>query len=222
MSAKRRFWSEAELTLVRDLYPHKPTAAIAEQLGRSLSTVYQRAQSLGLHKSAEYLASPASCRLRRGDNVGARYRFQKGQVPPNKGLRRPGYAPGRMRETQFRKGERRGVAVDLYKPIGTERISRDGYLERKVNDDMPLQRRWRAVHLVVWEAANGALPKGHAVTFINGDKKDIRLENLALISRADLARRNSIHNLPPELKGAIQTLGQLKRRVREKQNRRSA
>lgn len=222
MTAPRRFWTESELALVRELYPHKPTQAIADQLGRSLTTVYQRARILGLCKTAEYLASPDACRLRRGDNVGARSRFRSGHVPANKGLRRPGYAPGRMRETQFRKGERNGVAVDLYKPIGTERISKDGYLERKVNDDLPLQARWRAVHLIVWEAANGPLPRGFAVSFLNRDKTDIRLENLALISRADLCRRNSIHNLPPELKGAITALGALKRRVREKQDRRSA
>jgi hypothetical protein len=221
--APRRYWKPAEDALVRDLYPDTKTEAIAEKLGRPVGAVYQRAQSLGLRKSEAYLLSPAACRLRRGDNVGAAFRFKKGQEPPNKGLRRPGWAPGRMADTQFRKGVRQGVAVDLYKPIGTERVSKDGYLERKVNDAMPLQRRWRAVHLLVWEEANGALPKGYAVTFINGDKKDIRLENLALISRADLARRNSIHNLPPELKQTIRTLGSLKRRIRrEEQNRRSA
>lgn len=229
----RRFWSDAEDAVVREMYPHKPTTEIAAKLGRGLGTVYQRAQKLGLHKSAEYLASPAACRLRRGDNVGARTRFPKGHVPANKGLRRPGWTAGRMKETQFRKGERRGVAVDLYKPIGSERISKDGYLERKTHDALPdglsredanrlRQRRWRAVHLLVWEEANGPLPKGFAVMFVNGNKTDTRLENLTLISRADLARRNSIHNLPPELKSTIRALGSLKRRIREEQDRRSA
>jgi hypothetical protein len=91
-------------------------------------------------KSEAYLASPAACRLRRGDNIGAPYRFTKGHVPANKGLRRPGWGPGRMKETQFRKGERQGRAVKLYKPIGTERVSKDGYTERKINDGLPLQR----------------------------------------------------------------------------------
>ena len=104
----------------------------------------------------------------------------------------------------------------------TERISKDGYLERKINDDLPLQARWRAVHLIEWEKANGPLPKGYAIAFVNGDKTDRRLENYALISRAELMRRNTIHNLPPEIKGAITVLGALKRRIREKQNRRSA
>lgn len=220
---KRRRWTAREVALVRELYPHMATAKIARQLGRTVWMVYNTAWKFGLRKTAEYLASPDACRLRRGDHVGARTCFQKGHVPANKGLRRPGWGPGRMKETQFRKGERRGVAVLVYKAIGTERVSKDGYLERKVNDDLPLQRRWRAVHLIEWEKANGPLPRGFAVSFVNGDKTDRRLENLTLISRADLCRRNSIHNLPPEIKGAITMLGALKRRIRrEESHRRSA
>jgi hypothetical protein len=121
-----------------------------------------------------------------------------------------------MRETQFKKGVRQGVAVRLYKPIGTERISKDGYLERKINDELPPQRRWRAVHLVVWEAAHGPLPKGHVIVFKNGNKRDIRLENLECISRAALMVRNSVHNLPKPLAQAVQLLGALRRKINRK------
>lgn len=147
-SAPRRFWTAVDDAVLRDLYPDFPTAMIAREMQRSLSAVYARAAFLNLTKSQAYRDSPYASRLRRGDNVGARFRFQKGHVPANKGLRRPGWSPGRMRETQFKKGVRRGVAVTLYKPIGTERLSKDGYLERKVNDNLPLQARWRAVHLM--------------------------------------------------------------------------
>lgn len=219
MSA-RRFWTDAEIEAVRAGYPDAVTAALASQLGRSVSSVYQLAQKLGLHKSQAFLDSPASGRTTGRQGIGTR--FEAGHVPANKGLRRPGWAPGRMSSTHFKKGGRTGRANEVYKPVGTERISKDGYLERKINDAMPFNKRWRAVHILTWEAANGALPKGYAVTFKNKDRTDTRLENLELTSRADLARRNSIHKLPPELKRAIMSLGQFKRRVREEQNRRSA
>lgn len=212
----RQVWSAAEDALIRDRYPHEPTVALAKRLQRSLSSVYQRAYSFGLKKSAAYLASPAACRLRRGDNRGGRSRFPKGHVPFNKGLRRPGWGPGRMKDTQFKAGERRGVAVRLWKPIGTERISKDGYLERKVNDDLPLQARWRAVHLVIWEAAYGPLSDGYAVVFRNGDKADIRIENLDCISRRDLMKRNSVHNYPKPLALTVQLLGALNRQLRRR------
>jgi hypothetical protein len=211
-----RRWSREDDSLLRDLYPDTPTAAVARRLKRTVAAVYGRADKLGLNKSAAYLASPAACRLRRGDHVGARFRFRKGHVPANKGLRRPGWAPGRMRETQFKKGERRGFAVRLYKPIGTERLSKDGYLERKVNDGLPLQARWRAVHLLVWEAAHGPVPRGHAIAFKNGDKRDVRLDNLQCISRRALMARNTVHNLPKPLAQTVQLLGALRRKINRK------
>lgn len=92
-------------------------------------------QTLGLAKSAAYLASPASGRTNGRQGIGTR--FRKGHAPHNKGRPFPVAATNpNCRRTQFKKGERRGVAVKLWKPIGTERISKDGYLERKVNNDL--------------------------------------------------------------------------------------
>ncbi len=212
----RRPWRCEDDGLLRDLYPNTPTVEVARRLKRTVAAVYGRADKLGLNKSPAYLASPAACRLRRGDRVGARFQFQKGHVPANKGLRRPGWGPGRMKETQFRKGERRGFAVRLYKPIGTERVSKDGYLERKINDGLPLQARWRAVHLVVWEAAHGRIPRGHAVVFKNGDKRDVRLDNLECITRRELMARNTVHRLPKPLAESIQLIGALRRKINRK------
>lgn len=217
----RRPWSREDDALLRRIYPDTPTAQVARRLKRTVAATYGRADKLGLEKSPSYLASPAACRLRRGDHVGVRSRFQKGHVPANKGLRRPGWAPGRMRETQFKKGVRQGVAARLYKPIGTERISKDGYLERKVNDGLPLQARWRSVHLLVWEAAHGPLPKSHAVVFKNRDRTDIRLENLELIHRRDLMARNTVHNLPKPLAQTVQLLGALRRKINRRAQRES-
>lgn len=212
-------WTDRELELLRELYPHKRTAEVAELIGRSLSSTYGTANKLGLHKSAEYMASPAACRTNGKQGIGTR--FDPGHVPANKGLRRPGYAPGRMAETQFKKG----VATN-WMPIGSTRLI-DGYVYRKVSDhrNVPWTRNWAPENRLVWEAANGrALPPKHVLVYRNRDRTDNSIENLELIARADLARRNSIHNLPEELKGAIRTLGSLKRRIRrrEEQDRRSA
>lgn len=216
--AGKRLWSTADDRVLRAIYPHQSTARVAQQLRRSIAATNARADKLGLHKTSAYLASPEACRLRRGDHVGRRFWFPKGHVPANKGLRRPGYSVGRgrMQETQFKKGVRSGVAVTLWKPIGTERLSKDGYLERKVNNDLPLQARWRAVHLIRWESANGPLPPGHAIAFRNGDKTDIRLDNLECITRRELMARNSVHNLPKPLAQTVQLLGALNRKIRRR------
>jgi hypothetical protein len=188
-------WTSDEEQLLRDLYPHQPSDAIARRLCRPISSVYQHAAALGLKKSAEYLEdAKRSGRFDTLSRAGAAFRYPKGHVPQNKGLRRPGWHRGRMKETQFKQGVRQGVAAKLWKPVGTERISKDGYLERKVNNDLPPQRRWKAVHRIVWEAANGAIPPGHVICFLPGMRTNERAlitgERLELVHRAELARRN--------------------------------
>ena len=103
--------------------------------------------------------------------------------------------------------------MERYKPIGTERVTIDGYLERKMNDDMPLQKRWRAVHIVLWEQANGPLPGGHALVFRDGNKRNISLDNLELVTRADLMCRNSVHNYGPEIAKLVQLRGAINRKI---------
>lgn len=132
-----------------------------------------------------------SLRKRKGWRTGRTGHFAKGQPPANKGLK---CAPGRggnhpnARRTQFACGVRQGVAVKLYKPIGTERRSKDGYLERKIHDGMPLQSRWRAVHLIEWEALNGPIPKGHALKCLDGNKLNTAPNNWEAVPRSILPR----------------------------------
>lgn len=212
-------WTDEQVAELARRYPHEQTAAIARDLGRPDHTVYQKAYSLGLKKDAAYLESESSGRLTAKDTRGLKSRFKKGQTPANKGLRHPGWAPGRMAETQFKAGEMRGAAQRNYVPIGTERICKDGYLERKMTDDHPVPaRRWVAVHRLVWEAAHGPIPPGHAVVFRNGMRTNVAAEitadRLELVSRAELMRRNSYHtNYPKEVAQLIQLKGALNRKI---------
>jgi hypothetical protein len=223
--AGKRLWEPAEEALLAARYPNESTSNLARELQRPLGAVYRRAQMLGLSKSAEYLASPAACRLRRGDNVGAATRFKKGQTSHNKGLRRPGWGPGRMKETWFRKGERSGVAARNWRPIGTILKDHDGYLRIKVREALAGEaygfgnvRVWPLLQRHIWEQAHGPVPPGHAVTFKNRDKNDVRLENLECITRRELMARNTVwRTLPRPLAEAVQLLGALKRRIRRKE-----
>lgn len=214
--AGKRLWSPEDDAFLRMYYPHESTQTLAKVLNRTLSSVLGRANNLGLGKTKAFLASlAANSRL---SAAGAAFRFGKGHVPANKGLRRPGYSPGRMRETQFKRGVRSGVAVKLYQPIGAERTSKEGYLERKVNDDLPLQRRWKAVHRIIWEEANGPVPPHHIIAFKNKDKGDRRLDNLECVSRREWIARHTVHNLPPELKNTVMLLGALKRQINRRKH----
>lgn len=66
---------------------------------------------------------------------------------------------------------------------------------------------------MLWEAAHGPVPAGHALAFVNGDKTDIRLDNLECISRRELMARNTVHNYPPELRQIIRLKGAITKRI---------
>lgn len=217
----RRPWTDAELAVLRRNYPHFPTAQIASQLGRTVSQVYQAATRHGLAKSEAYLASDAACRLRRGDNVGAEHRFVKGQPSWSKGTKGRVGVQEACRATQFKPGRPAHEARN-YLPIGSLRISKDGYLERKVTDDPSIfpARRWVAVHRLVWEAANGPAPPGHAVCFLPGRKTTelelITLDAVELVTRAELMRRNTFHRYGPEVAGLVQLRGAITRQINKR------
>lgn len=213
-----RPWGPQDDAKMRTLYPDLPTVEVARRLNRSVSAIYGRADKLGLEKSAAYRASPAACRTNGRQGMGTR--FQKGHVPANKGLRRPGYAPGRMRETQFKAGQR----GSRWMPIGSTRLI-DGYQYTKISDVrstkggrgfVPYTVNWKPTHILLWEKKYGPVPDGQAVRFKNGDRTDIRLENLELISRGELMRRNTLHNLPKPLAQTYQLIGALNRKINRK------
>lgn len=211
----RKPWSSSEIEILTLRYAYEATKRIAEDLQRPLRQVYGKAAQLGLKKSEAYLASQDACRLRRGDNVGKAYRFNKGHVPFNagvKGICYPGCVP-----TQFKPGNRSGRAAELHQPVGTTRISKDGYIQIKTNDDMPLHKRWRGLHIVNWEAINGPLPAGHALAFKDGNKQNTAPDNLELLTRAELMARNTYHRYGKEIAALHQLRGALTRQI----NRRS-
>jgi len=132
-------------------------------------------------------------RKRKGWRTGRTGHFVKGQEPMNKGKPCPDGTGGRhpnARRSQFRKGNRTGTAQANYKTIGSERITEDGYRERKVHDGLPMQSRWQPVQRLEWEAANGPIPDGYALKCLDGDRLNTAPSNWEAIPRGVLARLN--------------------------------
>ena len=96
----RIIWTDDQVEILRARYPFEKTELIADSLGMNLRHVYQKANRLGLHKSPEYLATPASGRTNGRQGVGTR--FEKGITPWNKGSNFA--AGGRSPETRFKPG----------------------------------------------------------------------------------------------------------------------
>lgn len=197
-SAEELAWLEANRMMVISEY----AAAFNAKFGRDVAAV-------NLH----------ALRKRKGWKTGRTGCFVKGGEPHNKG--KP-CAPGKggrhpnAQKTQFKKGHgRTGIAVKLYKPIGTERFDKNGYRERKIHDGFPLQSRWRAVHLIEWESVNGPVPEGHALKCLDGNRLNTSPDNWEAIPRAMLPFLNGHRGFnydaaADELKPSILTLAKVK------------
>lgn len=201
-------WSEADLAALAKHYPDTPNTVLARIFRRSVRSIYAKANELGIYKTEAYLNEHGG---RLDGTQGASARFQKGQTPWNKGKHFD--SGGRSVETRFKKGSK----PHTWRPIGTERITKDGYLQQKVTDTGCTPRDYRMVHHLVWEEHRGEIPPGHIVVFRDRNPKNLAIDNLECISRAENARRNTIHRYPPEMKELFRLSGRLKKEVRDRE-----
>lgn len=114
--------------------------------------------------------------------------FKKGHTPHNKG--RKGVCAKGCEKTWFSKGH----IPHNHKSVGSERISKDGYIEVKVKEP----NTWRLKHNIVWENAYGNVPKNHAIIFLDGDKQNMDIKNLKLITRSELLIMNRYGLFKPD------------------------
>ena len=138
---------------------------------------------MGLKKSDEFLRSPESGRLVKGSTrtEGIRHQFKKGHIPAN------------------------------HKPVGYERITKDGYVEVKTAEPNVFELK----HRLVWVEWNGPIPSGCNIQFRDGNRQNCSIDNLYIISRSEQMRNeNSYHaRYPEEVKKLIQLKGALHRQI---------
>lgn len=219
-------WTRKMIAIVRRRYPDTPTRDLALELGVSHLALYQRAEKLGVKKTPEHIARTLEECGRQAVEAGRAHRFQKGIVPANKGLRRPGWYRGRMRETQFKKGQPPTNTMPLWSfrwircGSGKGRGKGTAYMALKTGKPAPPPMNgWEWVHKMVWEQAHGPIPAGHRIWWKDGDHANNALSNLELLSDRDHMLRTTVHNLPKPLVEVIQLAGALKRKIRAKERK---
>jgi putative intracellular protease/amidase len=201
-------YNDAEDEIIRRLWPCNHAADVAALIDRTVASIDNRAFKLGLRKTDAYTATVKST-------------FKPGHASWNKGRKGSTGTHANCRRTQFRPG-RKPEQAHNYQPIGALRVV-SGILQRKVTDDLTIKPalRWTPVTRLVWEAANGPIPKGYAVVFRPGrattDADLITPDALEVVTRAELMRRNSYHNrYPKEVAQLIQLRGALNRKIRNR------
>ena len=74
-------------------------------------------------------------------------------------------------------------------PVGSEYVNKKrGDIMIKVSLEGTSYQNWKRKHRVVWENANGKIPKDRKIIFLDGNKLNCELENLALVTKAESIR----------------------------------
>lgn len=212
----RKPWTPSQDAILRELYLENSAAECAAVLGRGVKAIYARAQLLGLNKPRDWIANRARERSARPDHGGIACRFQPGQAPWNKGKPHP--SSGRAIDTQFKPGQK----PHTWHPVGHERITADGFWQRKLTDTGVTRRDYVNVHWIVWRADGRHIPPGHALVFKDGNRLNVALDNLELVTRAELMRRNTLHRLPEELVHVVRLRGAINRHINHRARQEAA
>lgn len=163
-----KIYTEDHINFIADNVKNRSSENLTEVFNANFNTDFSVSQIIHLKKTN---------RLTSGIDA----KFQKGRISHNKGKK--GLSEGSS--TSFKKGR----VPHNYLPVGTEIINGDGYSVIKVAD----LNIWKYKQRIVWEKANGSIPKGFAVIFSDRNKQNFNLDNLVLISKAILIALNRKH-----------------------------
>lgn len=159
-------FTDEQINFIRKIAPGRYTSEITEMFNKHFNLNLKASQI-------------ASCKKNHNIKSGIDSRFQKGMIPANKGKK------GSMSPKQYEKCKatmfKKGHMPQNHKQVGSERIDRDGYILIKVAEP----NKWRPKHRVLWEKTNGPIPKKHRLIFADGNKQNISLDNLILVSYAE-------------------------------------
>lgn len=176
-----RIWTKEVVDFMIENYQGKDNIELADLLNKkfNLNTNEDRVSNIKAN-----LKRRKGIDLRTGINRGC---FQKGQEPLNKGKKWDDYLTKekqeRCRTTTFKKGHR----PLNYRPVGSERITVDGYTEIKIKEP----NVWVGKHRYIYEKHYGKIPEGYNVMFADKNKQNFDIDNLILVSKHEDLIMNS-------------------------------
>lgn len=211
-------WSEKEDNIMRDMFPDNYTKDVCKVLNRSYQSVVGRSYTLRLLKSEKFFEmqkKDLADRIKEGRNPSFVHNgFKKGIIPHNKGKKMDEESLKIMSKTFFQK---RHIPHNALPPFSE--VKR---LDKRCNRlyiyiKLPNERKLVVKHQYLWKSVHGEIPKGHKVVFKDGNTLNCVIDNLELVSNAELMVRNSIVRYPALLGSTIRVLGRLKRTIKNKE-----
>ena len=157
-----RIFPDHIISFIKENIKGKSTSELTALVNRTFSTSYTEAQI-------------KTCKGNRHLTNGLITRFSKGHIPHNKGLK--GICAQGCERGWFKKGH----TPKNHKPVGSERVSIDGYVYIKIKES----GTWVLKHVYTYEKHHGPIPQGMIVTFKDGNRQNCNIENLLLMNRSE-------------------------------------
>ena len=199
MAKKLHKYTAAQLEFLRTGYP----SMSLRELTRAFNAEFKLSRT-------EIQLHPAMANKAHKIRSGRTGCFEKGHRTWNAGTKG---LTGKNRTT-FKKGN----VPPNRKPLGSERITKDGFIEIKIAEPDPytgFPTRYKCKHVHVWEQTHGKVPHGMCMAFRDGNQLNCAPDNLMLISRAELLRLNhhGYKTINDGLKASLLALAKLEVRM---------
>jgi hypothetical protein len=186
--------------LIKELYLQLPLKNIADLIDRTDSYVSGRYKKLNLKVpygiKQEFIEYS---------------RMKKGNIPFSKGKKQTEFmspeAIERTKNTRFKKGN--SSPNTLYDGAITQRKDKREISYKYIRI---APGKWKELQIYNWEKKNGPVPKGYVLACKDGNTLNCKPSNWYLLTKADNARRNSIHNYPKEIVDTVMLLGRMKKK----------
>lgn len=196
-------FTEEQVLYIRKNYPGRSRREVTRLFNEQFGLEMQVSQITSFVKNHKIKSGRTGC-------------FEKGCKPWNTGS----VGVCKPNDGSFQKG---GIPHNI-KPVGFERVcKKNGWILIKVEELNPYtgaKTRFKAKHVVLWEAENGPVPKDKVLRFIDANPLHSDISNLDLIDKRVHLRLNQLGHkeLPIEARPTMLTLAKLdvKRFEREK------
>lgn len=200
-----------QIERLKEIYATTLTTDIAEEFSVSIYVIRNAAYVLKLKKDKQWVAERARLNMMNENHPGRKHWIKKGNISFNKGLKQTEYMSTEAIEKNIATRFKKGQTCHNAKPVGYERITKDGYVEVKISEP----NIFKLKHRVVWEKHNGKIPTGHNVQFKDGNRLNVDIENLYIINRSDqMKNENSMYaRYPKDVQLAIHAKGVLNREI---------
>lgn len=193
---------------MQEIIPGRSSKKVAEMVNEKFGEGTINAEQVLRYKKNHHLHS------------GLSGQWPKGHPSPYKGMKQEDFISPegieRSKATRFKKGN----IPWTRKPVGTITRSKDGYLWIKFreNQDGTGRDGWEQLQRYIWRQHNGPIPEGSMVIFLDGNKENCDISNLAVVTKAEHIEmmRSGLRFEDADLTETGVTIAKLKVKTREK------